>query len=162
MASGLQKRQPQDEVAALKSTARLRARVLALLHAAAEESKLTQVEIATKLGVRKSAVNQVFNGAGNIHIDTLGEYLAAMGLEADIVIAHLGEFSAARAHRRPPTTLPLTTADRDRIDNGVLVVRAKDQNTTSAKAVRQAAETGHLATRSKTGSSSRIEIHAWS
>lgn len=138
MPSGLQKRDKNDEVAALKSIARLRSRVLALLHAGREYAGISQVEIAAKLGVRKSAVNQVFNGVGNIHMDTLGAYLAAMGLEADLVVAELGEFREARAHRRAPVTIPLTIADHDRLNNGSILIvgygtRASRNTVTSSR-----------------------------
>lgn len=103
-----------DEVALLRSSARLRARVLSVLKAALESTGRTQVDIAAALGIRKSAVNQVLRGAGNIQIDTLGEYLGALGFEADIVVAELGEFRNARMERRAPQLVALTLADHDR------------------------------------------------
>lgn len=125
MASGLQKRERHDEVSAMRSTARLRSRVLAILQAGQERAGITQVDMAARLGVRKSAVYQVLHGAGNIQIDTLGEYLAALGLEADLVVAELGEFRNARTQRRAPVTIALTVADHDRVDNGSLVIEIK-------------------------------------
>jgi transcriptional regulator with XRE-family HTH domain len=109
----------------MRAKSRLRSRVIAILHAALERSGKTQVEIAALVGVRKSAVSQVLHGSGNLHIDTLGEYLAAMGLEADLVVAELGEFRRARSERRAPATLALTNADHDRLldGTGVLLIR---------------------------------------
>lgn len=116
---------------AMKSTARLRARVLALLDAAQQYSGQSQVDIAETLGIRKSAVHQVLKGNGNLRIDTLGEYLSAMGMEADIVVAKSGEFSLARRERRRPDLLILTMADSDREANGVhfAIVEVKVANT---------------------------------
>lgn len=103
-----------DERMLMKATARLRARVMAILHAAQERSGQNQVMLAKELGIRKSAVHQVLRGNGNLQVDTLGEYLAAMGLEADIVVAASGEFSSARRERRAPRLVALTLADQDR------------------------------------------------
>lgn len=103
-----------DERTLMKATARLRARVMAILHAAQDRSGQNQVMLAKELGIRKSAVHQVLRGNGNLQVDTLGEYLAAMGLEADIVVAESGEFSSARRERRAPRLVTLTLADQDR------------------------------------------------
>ena len=103
-----------DERTLMRATARLRARVMAILHAAQERSGQNQVMLAKELGIRKSAVHQVLRGNGNLQVDTLGEYLAAMGLEADIVVAECGEFSSARQERRAPRLVVLTLADQDR------------------------------------------------
>ncbi|WP_423773759.1 helix-turn-helix domain-containing protein [Actinomyces urogenitalis] len=45
---------------------------------------MTQAQLAEVLGVRKSAVNAVFRGNGNLRIDTLAQYLAAMGRRLDV------------------------------------------------------------------------------
>lgn len=99
----------------MRAAARLRSRIVAVLNASLERSQQTQSEIALRLGVRRSAVHQVLNGSGNIQIDTLSEYLAVMGFEADLIVARVGEFSRARAERRAPETVALTMADRDRM-----------------------------------------------
>lgn len=76
------------------ASARLRRRVLVLLHRALERSGLNQSDLAKKLGYRRSAVNQVFRGDGNVRIETLAEYLHELGYEADIHLVPAGE------HRR--------------------------------------------------------------
>lgn len=98
----------------MSSAARLRARVLAILHGALDVSSVDQATIARTLGVRKSAVGAVFHGNGNVRIDTLAEYLAAMGFEADITAVPLGEIDSARHERRAPKHVGLTLADADR------------------------------------------------
>lgn len=124
-----------DEVALLRSSARLRARVLSVLKSALESTGRSQVDIAAALGIRKSAVNQVLRGAGNIQIDTLGEYLAALGFEADIVVAELGEFRNARMERRAPQLVTLTLADHDRAVPDVIrvVPTPRDEINTSPR-----------------------------
>lgn len=76
------------------ASARLRRRVLVLLHEALGRSELNQSDLAKKLGIRKSAVNQVFRGDGNVRIDTLADYLHELGLEAEIKLVPAG------THRR--------------------------------------------------------------
>lgn len=76
------------------ASARLRRRVLVLLHQALEGSGLNQSLLAEKLGIRRSAVNQVFRGDGNVQINTVAEYLYEMGYELDVQVVEAGE------HRR--------------------------------------------------------------
>ena len=83
------------------ASARLRRRVLVLLHRALERSGLTQSELAKKLGYRRSAVNQVFRGDGNVRIETLAEYLHEMGFELDVHLVRAGEPRRAFTERRP-------------------------------------------------------------
>lgn len=117
------------DATAMKAISRLRARVLALISAGAEFSDISQSELARRLGVRKSAVNQVFLGSGNIHVDTLAEYLAVMGLEADIVVTKMGELERARDARRAPRMMPLTLADHDRNSGpAVLAIYERENN----------------------------------
>ncbi|MGW4412627.1 helix-turn-helix domain-containing protein [Nonomuraea sp. NPDC004702] len=66
-----------------------------LLHKALESSGLTQSDLAKKLGYRRSAVNQVFRGDGNVRIETLAEYLHEMGFELDAHLVPAGEHRAA-------------------------------------------------------------------
>ena len=69
---------------------RLRYAALKALHAALEESGMTQTDVAAKLGIRKSAVNQVFRGDGNVRMNTFAEYLHELGFEARIELVPLG------------------------------------------------------------------------
>jgi len=85
-----------DRVAAIPggrgalAAARLRDNVLDVLRRCLASSRLTQVELARHLGVRKSAVNNVFQGDGNVQINTLAEYLAEMGAELRIEVVPFG------------------------------------------------------------------------
>lgn len=124
MANALAQNVPTSEVAIRRSSARLRGRVIALLDSALERSGKTQVDLAKALGVRKSAVNQVLRGNGNVQMDTLAEYLGEMGFEADIVVAKLGEFRSARAERRSPRLEELTIADQDRRSDQAIAIYA--------------------------------------
>jgi transcriptional regulator with XRE-family HTH domain len=72
------------------SVARLRYEVLKVLHAALHRSGLNQSELAGRLGVRKSAVNQVLRGDGNVRISTLAEYLHEAGFELEVRAVPLG------------------------------------------------------------------------
>jgi len=112
--TGIAKSSAIDE-AVLDAAARLRGRILALMHGAAEKSGCTQQMIADALGVRRGAVNQVFNGRGNITVNTFAEYLGAMGLEADVVLVPLGEISTAMRERRQPEWVAVTRSDSDRV-----------------------------------------------
>lgn len=156
-------RAKHGDLAAMKSTARLRSRVLALLHAAQQRTGATQVDIAARLGIRKSAVNQVLNGAGNIQIDTLGQYLAAMGLEADLVVAELGEFRLARRERRAPNTLALTAADRDRHNDQVkvLVVNGPRQSNRKPVPAELKARNARVQTPKRVASGAADEVYSW-
>lgn len=73
------------------ASARLRRRVLVLLHEALGNSELNQSDLAKKLGIRRSAVNQVFRGDGNVRIDTFADYLHELGLEAEIKLVPAGK-----------------------------------------------------------------------
>jgi len=78
------------------SSARLRYSVVKALHSALENSGITQSELASRLGVRKSAVNAVFRGNGNLRVNTIAEYLDALDMEAEIRISPAG--TARQAH----------------------------------------------------------------
>lgn len=73
------------------SVARLKYAVLGSLWSALERTALSQSDLAVKLGIRKSAVNQVFRGDGNLRISTLAEYLHEMGFEAELSIVPCGK-----------------------------------------------------------------------
>lgn len=85
------------------AVARLRRSVLVILHRAFKVSGLdSQADLAKRLRVRRSAVNQVFRGDGNVRISTLAEYLHAMGFEADLTLVKAGEMRAAAVENRSP------------------------------------------------------------
>ncbi len=63
------------------SMARLRREIQVALFEALQESGKSQADLARELGVRKSAVNQVFSSNGNLQIDTIAKYLHALGAE---------------------------------------------------------------------------------
>jgi DNA-binding phage protein len=74
--------------------ARLRYRVLALLHDALSQSGLNQSELAEQAEVGKSAVSQAFAGNGNLRIDTIAAYLDAMGFELGLSLEKSGSARA--------------------------------------------------------------------
>jgi transcriptional regulator with XRE-family HTH domain len=119
--STLQKSHQLDD-SVLAGAARLRARCLALLSGALRASDCDQVQLAARLGVRKSAVNAVLRGNGNVRINSLAEYMGALGLEIDMVAVPLGEIEAARNDRRAPRHVSLTMADDDRSHRDLEVV----------------------------------------
>lgn len=94
----------------LMAASRLRRRVLVLLHKALDLSGLSQADLAKKLGRRRSAVNQVFRGDGNVRIETLAEYLHEMGYELDIRLVAAGEPRAAALDGRQPRKLDAVSA----------------------------------------------------
>lgn len=84
------------------AAARLRYEALVLLQEAFEASGLkSQAELAKKLKVRRSAVNQVLRGDGNVRITTLAEYLHEMGFEALLTLTEAGEPRRAAMEDRP-------------------------------------------------------------
>lgn len=87
------------------SSARLRRAALAAIHRAMAFAGVSQAELARRLGLRRSAVNQVIRGDGNLRLETLGEYLHAMGLEADLRLVPLGELRSASLELREPRYL---------------------------------------------------------
>jgi transcriptional regulator with XRE-family HTH domain len=91
--------------------ARLKRAVLATLHEAFRLSGVSsQSDLARSLQVRRSAVNQVFNGDGNVRVSTLAEYLHAMGYELDISLVRSGEPRAAALEGRAPRTTVCNTS----------------------------------------------------
>lgn len=74
----------QREGEDLLAAARLRYRILTVLHQALTESGITKAELARRLGVRRSAVGNVFRGDGNLRVNTIAEYLSAMDRELAI------------------------------------------------------------------------------
>lgn len=82
------------------ASARLRHEVLTALHQALKLSGLAQSDVAKTLGVRRSAANQVFRGDGNLRVNTLADYLSAMGFELDMRLVRAGEPRKASLERR--------------------------------------------------------------
>lgn len=106
------------------AAARLRREVLVMLHRAFEASGLhTQTEIARRLGVRRSAVSQVFKGGGNLRINTLAEYLFTLGFEIDLNLVAAGEPRRAMLEGR--TVAPTDVAWNTTIN--VLVIAVPDR-----------------------------------
>lgn len=99
----------------MMASAELRSRALALLNAALDRSGMTKRELADVLGVGKSAVSSVLKGNGNVRIDTLAEYLDALGFEVDMAAVLSGEIKAARVERRGPRRVELTAHDAWRV-----------------------------------------------
>ena len=66
----------------------LRRRILQLMEEALMASGLSQADVARSLGCSRSAVSQTLGGDGNLRIDTLAEYLDALGFEVEIVLRH--------------------------------------------------------------------------
>jgi len=107
-----------DRVAALPgggralAVSRLRRSALKVLHRAFASSGLeSQADLAKRLKVRRSAVNQVFRGDGNVRISTLAEYLYEMGYELNISLVKAGEIrNAAMENRSPVPAFPPVSA----------------------------------------------------
>lgn len=62
-----------DKGSQASASARLRFRALSLLHDARAKSGRTQSDLARRLGIRKSAVNQVLDSDGSMKLSTLAE-----------------------------------------------------------------------------------------
>jgi transcriptional regulator with XRE-family HTH domain len=85
------------------AASRLRRAVLTVLGKAFNTSGIeSQAELAKRLKVRRSAVNQVFRGDGNVRINTLAEYLSEMGFEVSLTLVNAGELRAAVLEDRAP------------------------------------------------------------
>ncbi len=105
MATLYERLESTDRGSAALSSARLRRTALAALYRALESAGMSQAELSRRLGVRRSAVNQVFRGDGNLRLETLAEYLHGMGVEADLRLAPLGELRSASTELREPRYL---------------------------------------------------------
>lgn len=79
-----------DAGARALASARLRYEALAAIHRAMAESGVTQTEVAKRLGIRKSAVNQVLHGDGSMKMSTLAEYLHVLGYEVSLELVPAG------------------------------------------------------------------------
>jgi transcriptional regulator with XRE-family HTH domain len=92
----------RDDGARVLAVSRLKRAILSTLHEAFSISGLeSQSDLARRLRVRRSAVNQVFNSDGNLRISTLAEYLHAMGYELNVTVVRAGEPRAAALEGRP-------------------------------------------------------------
>jgi hypothetical protein len=90
------------------AAARLRRQVLVALHQAFEESGLhTKTEIARRLNIRRSAVCQVFRGGGNLRVNTLADYLFALGFELEVKLVQAVEPRRAEIEGR--AAMPVDT-----------------------------------------------------
>ena len=76
------------------ASARLRRQVLGALDEGMASAGLTQANLARRLGRSRSAVNQVLTGDGNLRVETLAEYLEAMGCEVILSVHATGDHAA--------------------------------------------------------------------
>ena len=83
------------------ASARLRQSALHCLDQALQQSGTTQAELARRLGVRRSAVNAVLGGDGNIRMATLAKYLHELGYELDVALVEAGELRRRVIEARP-------------------------------------------------------------
>ncbi|GAA4102398.1 hypothetical protein GCM10022248_89250 [Nonomuraea soli] len=90
----------------LLAAARLRRKVIKVLHRSLELSGLSQSDLGKRLGRRRSAVNQVFKGDGNVRVETLAEYLYEMGFELDLQLVPAGELRRAALEQREARPMP--------------------------------------------------------
>jgi len=107
--------------------ARLRHEVLAALHQALEASGMSKAQLASSLGVRRSAVTGVFKGNGNLRVNTLSQYLFEMGFEGRFVAHPVGAARetaltwrrvAMRAGASPATDAALEAAPQEWVEAG--------------------------------------------
>lgn len=94
-----------------RAAARLRLRISDLLHAALAESGMKKADLGRALGIDRSAVTQIIEGNGNITVNTLAEYLAALGYEVDLAPVELGEIAASMREHRAPKIQEITQRD---------------------------------------------------
>lgn len=95
--SGLYERMARTRAGAIAlAAARLRRNANSALQRALRESGRTRTDLAQELGIRKSAVTQVFNANeeneyGNLRLNTLAEYLYVLGYEVELVLVNKGQ-----------------------------------------------------------------------
>jgi transcriptional regulator with XRE-family HTH domain len=97
----------------LIAASRLRLRALALIDGAMRATKVNRAGLAQRLGVRRSAVQQVMTGTGNLQLQTLAEYLGVLGFELELVPVEAGEVRRSMRERRAPRVAQLTIRDCD-------------------------------------------------
>ena len=61
------------------ASSRFRRDILVMLDDAIEESGLSLLEIAQRLGINQSQVSELLSGDGNLRAETISDYLFAMG-----------------------------------------------------------------------------------
>jgi transcriptional regulator with XRE-family HTH domain len=83
-----------------------------------EHSGIKKAELARILNVDRSSVTQVFNGNGNVTVNTLAEYLAALGYEIDLQPVELGEILVSMREHRAPAVAEITNRDIYRKNHG--------------------------------------------
>jgi len=86
------------------AVARLRREALRALHVALEASGLSQGELAARLGIREPAAGRVLHGDSSLRVETIAEYLHALGA-SNSTCAWCGP--ASRVGRRPRTAMPI-------------------------------------------------------
>ncbi|WP_405001167.1 helix-turn-helix domain-containing protein [Isoptericola haloaureus] len=91
-----------DDGARSLARASLRSRVLGLLHHALDEAGITQTQLASRLGIRKSAIHRTLNGNGNLRVDTIADLLAALGYELHLSACDIGELRQSLREDRAP------------------------------------------------------------
>ena len=77
---------PKKDRIAVRFMSRVHAALTRAAVEAKEETGLTQLKIASELGVDKSVISRIFKGAGNPTIRTIGEISAAMGYRPELVL----------------------------------------------------------------------------
>ncbi|WP_409264000.1 helix-turn-helix domain-containing protein [Microbacterium aquimaris] len=78
-----------------------------------ERDQVKPAELARRLGVRRSAVNSVLKGTGNLTLQTLAEYLGVLGYEVELAPIERGELVLSMRERRAPRLAQLTMRDAD-------------------------------------------------
>ena len=74
----------------LLASARLRRGLIKALHEALSASNMSQSDLARNLKKSRSAVGQVLNGDGNVEVETISDYLFAMGAELQVALVSAG------------------------------------------------------------------------
>lgn len=75
----------------LLASARLRRGLMKALHEALSTSQMNQSDLARSLKKSRSAVGQVLNGDGNVKVETISDYLFAMGTELQVSLVPVGQ-----------------------------------------------------------------------
>lgn len=105
MTTAYSRMEKTDDGARRLASARLRYRVLEVLHEALAAADTTKADLARRLGIRKSAVSQVFGGDGNVRVNTLAEYLHSLGFELELGAVPAGTARQQATGQCPPLRL---------------------------------------------------------
>ena len=81
------------------------------------DRKLTQSQIADKMGVDKSTLSRIMNGQGNLTLKTIGDISWVLGLRPDLTFSEVQQESMDRANhpamgteqKMKPSELPKST-----------------------------------------------------